>query len=265
MVSPSPLMGGGAPSLTLVPLWTSPLAPPPSLRIAVGGGASQVLGVALHLLYQATHEGRARLLGGCPPLSFGLRGPPPLTPLLLHAVRWERTLLRECPFFGALVCPPPFLCLHAMRWGRTLSSPLPVASWPSSCRSALLQGGGLRLRPPAAPLSLPPWSPPPLPPLLPLPSHPLVSRICWARYGVAGVWPLYGPPPGEKLIIRATMALACSYGVPLPPNGGRCALSDPGPSMDLPSCPSPFASYRGGGGGFSGLGRCSTSPVSGHA
>ena len=36
------------------------------------------MGVVPHLLYQAAHEGRARLLRGCPPLSFWLEGSPPL-------------------------------------------------------------------------------------------------------------------------------------------------------------------------------------------
>ena len=39
------------------------------------------MGVSPHLLYQAAHEGRARLLGGWTPLSSGLESTPP--PLLL--------------------------------------------------------------------------------------------------------------------------------------------------------------------------------------
>ena len=53
----------------------------------------------------------------------------------------------------------------------------------------------------------------------PLPPRPLAPRIFWACCGVAGVWPLCGPPPGGKLLIQSTMAWACSSGVPLPPNG----------------------------------------------
>ena len=86
-----------------------------SLCTALYGGVGplQVLGDAPHLLYQATHEGRALLLGGSPPLPFLMGCPTNLLPLL-HAVHWERTLLGGCL---ALLCPgllpPPPLPSHA--------------------------------------------------------------------------------------------------------------------------------------------------------
>ena len=78
-----------------------------------------------HLLYQAAHEGRARLLGGYPPLSFRMGSSPPLSSLYLHAVRWERTLLRGAPlgFSGYLGSPPS---QHAMRWEYTMIRGYPL-------------------------------------------------------------------------------------------------------------------------------------------
>ena len=63
---------------------------------------------------------------------------------------------------------------------------------------------------------------------LPVPQDPKKWASCDGR---AGVWPLCGPPPGVSRTNRATMAQACSSGVPLPPNGG----GDPPPSP-VPSC-----------------------------
>ena len=118
------------------------------------------MGVASHLLYQAVHEGRARLLRGCTPLSFGMDDPssppsPPHTympctgseccsggPLVtisgfrgspppLHAVRWERTLLGGCPLLV------PLLPLgHVVRWERILPFrriPLAILVRPARC------------------------------------------------------------------------------------------------------------------------------------
>ena len=77
------------------------------------------MGVSPHLLYQAAHKGRARLLGGWPPLSFGLESGPPLSSPSLHAVRWESTLLggSSLGVCGVLGSPPS---LHAVRGERTL-------------------------------------------------------------------------------------------------------------------------------------------------
>ena len=77
------------------------------------------MGVAPYLLYQAVHKGRARLLGGWPPLSFWLYGAPLLSSPSLHDVLWGRTLLWGSPFgnLGVRGLPPP---LHAVRWERTL-------------------------------------------------------------------------------------------------------------------------------------------------
>ena len=103
------------------------------------------MGVSPHLLVQTVHEGRAQLLGGCPPLSFWLGSCPYLpapsqhdvrlgrtllwgsplvvggeegAPPAVHAVSWERTLLGGCPFL--LLHPlapvdPPLLLGHAVR------------------------------------------------------------------------------------------------------------------------------------------------------
>ena len=107
------------------------------------------MGVSPHLLVQTAHEGRARLLGGGPPLLFWLGSCPilpspslhavrlgltllgggPLVvglgmgPPYVHAVRWERTLLGGCPLlFLLLLAPgyPPLPLGHAVRWERTL-------------------------------------------------------------------------------------------------------------------------------------------------
>ena len=81
-----------------------PLFPPPPPRFILRWGRACVsLGGSPHLLYQAAYKGRACLLRGCPPISFFVGGPPPLSPALPHAVRWERMLLGGCPLFGALI------------------------------------------------------------------------------------------------------------------------------------------------------------------
>ena len=64
--------------------FTVPLLLPPPHRFVWQCGASAGLGAAPHLLYQATHKGRALLLGGCPPrpplyVSPPLSPPPPLS------------------------------------------------------------------------------------------------------------------------------------------------------------------------------------------
>ena len=71
----------------------SRLLPPPLYFVLRWGGGFSGLEGFPHLLYQAAHKGRARLLGGCPPLSFGLESFPPLSSSSLHAVRWGRTLI----------------------------------------------------------------------------------------------------------------------------------------------------------------------------
>ena len=61
---------------------SSRLLPPTPHFVLRWGGAFQVLGVAPYFLYQAAHEGPARLLGGCPPLSFWLDDAPPPRPCI---------------------------------------------------------------------------------------------------------------------------------------------------------------------------------------
>ena len=82
-------------------------------------------------------------------------------------------------------------------------------------------------------------APPPLPPLCPLPPRPLDAQVCRACCDVSGVWPLCGPPPGRNLIIQATMARACSSGVPLPPNGVGAPSLTLGTSWASPLTPLP--------------------------
>ena len=143
---------------------------------------------------------------------------------------------------------PPYYFSSAVASSAVASS-LSLAERLSLCRMAPLwgRGGCRRLRYPS-PLHLPLLSPYPFPPLLSLPPRPLAPRVCRACCGFSGVWPLCGSPPCIKFMIRATMARACSSGVPLPPNGG----GDPTPTMVPPwiSPPTPSTSLRlalGGG------------------
>ena len=94
--------------------------------------------------------------------------------------------------------------------------------------------GGLLPRPPYYLLSSLPL-PPPLLLLLPLP---LARRFCRACCVGARAWPLGRPPPGGWLIIQYTMALACSYGVPFPPNGVGAPYCVPGTVGCSPVAPS---------------------------
>ena len=152
-------MGKVRPHRLIVCPCSHPPPSPPRFILRWGGGASQVFGVSPHLLYQAAHEGRARLLWGWPPLSFGMESAPPLfsssqhvvrwectllggdplcfsgglgSPPSQHVVRWERTLIRRCPILLVLLAWGVFLLLigHAMRWERTLPySGVPPFNW----------------------------------------------------------------------------------------------------------------------------------------
>ena len=74
--------------------------------------------------------------------------------------------------------------------------------WPSLCRLASLRGGwGCRVLSSPFHLPIPLLYPSHLPPCWLHPPCPLAPRISWACCGRSGVWPLYGPPPGGKLII----------------------------------------------------------------
>ena len=112
--SPSPLMGKVLPPL-LLSRPALPLFPPPlHFFLSWGGGALQVLGVSPHILVQSAHEGRARLLGGCPPLPFGMVSLPILSSPSLHAMSWGRTLLGGSPQgIGWILRSPP--SMHAVR------------------------------------------------------------------------------------------------------------------------------------------------------
>ena len=162
---------------------------------------------------------------------------------------------------------PPLPPSSASSSGSSAGSYLPSpAGWPSLCRLVALRGGGgCRVMPSPYPPPFPFLSPSPLPPLwLRLPC-PLSPQIGWACCVGAGVWPLCGPPPGWKLIIRAKMSRACSSGVPLPPSGVGAPPCSPGALLPAPLIPPPPASSYVGGGGFSGLEGCPPSPVSGCA
>ena len=79
---------------------------PPHPRFVLQWGASVGLGVRP----PSPLSGRARRAcapaqGVLPPPPLGQVPPPP--PLLLHALRWERTLLGGCPLFGLAVRGPP--------------------------------------------------------------------------------------------------------------------------------------------------------------
>ena len=82
----------------------------------------------------------------------------------------------------------------------------------------------------------------PLPTLRYLPPCPLAPWVCRACCGISRVWPPCGPPPGVKIMIRATTAWACSLGISLLPNGGGA----PTPTLVPPwlSPPTPFPSLR---------------------
>ena len=106
--SPLPPKGVGAPSPTLVPPWASPLIPSPLLHLAVGGGAAQVLGFDPHLLYQAAHKGRARLLRGPPPplWAWGCSPPPhPVTACRAMGAHADRGV--PPPWWPGLSPPSP--------------------------------------------------------------------------------------------------------------------------------------------------------------
>ena len=92
--------------------------------------------------------------------------------------------------------------------------------------------------------------PSPIPPLRTLRPQSLAPWICWACcVWVAGVGPLCRPPPGVKFMIQATIAWACSSGVPLPPNGGGAPTPTPvSPCLSPPTpSPSPWCVLGGGG------------------
>ena len=89
------------------------------------------LGVAPHILYQAAHEGRARLLRGCSPLSFGMEDPPPpsLSPfpaccaLVAHAA--QGVSLPQWPIY-----PPPSLsCMPCASSARCSGGAPSSSSW----------------------------------------------------------------------------------------------------------------------------------------
>ena len=101
------------PRLWFLPVF--PLLPPsPCLVLSWGGGAPQVLGVAPHLLYHTPHEGCAQLLGGFPPLSFGIGGfPPPPPPFPACCALGAHTVRGVSPSLVAFSGPSPSLsCMH---------------------------------------------------------------------------------------------------------------------------------------------------------
>ena len=130
--TPLPPNGESVPSLLPRPVFCSPLAPSPPIRLAVGGlyrsrapppitcirprtkGVRSCLGGAPLPSHgrgsppppspACCVQGGRMLLGGCSPFTLLVRGPPPFP--LLQTVRGERTLLGRCPPFFLLVCPP---------------------------------------------------------------------------------------------------------------------------------------------------------------
>ena len=106
--SPSPLMGEVRP-LRLLPRPDLFFLPPPLCFVLRwgGGGPPQVLGISPHLLVQTAHEGRARLLGGWPPLPFWLGSCPYLPDPSLHTVCLGRTLLGGSSFPVLISCSSP--------------------------------------------------------------------------------------------------------------------------------------------------------------
>ena len=78
------------------------------------------MGVSPHLLVQTVHIGRARLLGGWPPLPFWLGSCPYLPAPSQHDVRLGRTLLWGSPLVVVGVEEGPLPAVHAVRWERTL-------------------------------------------------------------------------------------------------------------------------------------------------
>ena len=130
-----------------------------------------------------------------------------------------------------------------------------LAGWPSRRQLADMWGVGLfcRLRSPS-PLPLTLLSPPHHPPRRARPPRPLAPWIFRACCESSGVWTLCGPPPGVRFMIRATMARACSSGVPLPPNGGGAPTSTPVSPRRLPPTPSPSLRLALGGGASQVLG-----------
>ena len=108
--------------------------------------------MAPHLLYQAAHKGRARLLGGCPLLSFRLGSISPLSSPSLHAMRWGRMLLGGSPQGVCVILGAP-PSLHAVRWERTLLWRVPrslplvlggalVPLWRAVCWEHTMPAGG---------------------------------------------------------------------------------------------------------------------------
>ena len=97
-----PIMGEVRPlqpwSLDGPPLFTLP----PHFVLRWGGGCSGLGGYPPSHISGHTQRACAPARGVSPPLLLG-EGSPPLPPALLHAVRWERTLLGGCPLFGVLV------------------------------------------------------------------------------------------------------------------------------------------------------------------
>ena len=122
---PFPPNGGGVPPPSPVPPWPPAPLPSPLRCPGLGGGPSQVLGVSPHLLVHTAHEGRARLLGGWPPLPFWLGSCPILPPSYLHSVHLGRTLLGGSPLVvGVGMGGPP--SVHAVRWDLTLLGGFPL-------------------------------------------------------------------------------------------------------------------------------------------
>ena len=108
---PPPLMGKVRPPHLLF-LPCSRLLPPPFASSCVGGGASQVLGVSPHLLYQAAHEGRARLLRGCPlPLRQAGGFSPPTPPIPACCVLGSHTAWGVPPPRWPVLDPPSLSCM----------------------------------------------------------------------------------------------------------------------------------------------------------
>ena len=107
--------------------------------------------------------------------------------------------------------PLPSSASLALLMSPLAPAPVPpsLVGWTSLYQLVALRGaGGGHVCPSPSPLPLPLLSPSPLPPLRLCPLCPLAPQIGQACCGCARVWPLCGPPPGGKLIIRATIAWA---------------------------------------------------------
>ena len=145
------------------------------------------------------------LWGGCvPPVQVTLTAPPPWG-LSVHF-----SLLFFRFFHFILLCRLLLRCRFI-----SLSGQMVVPSL-AGCSVGKLGVSSVALSLPSPPS---PPIPSPLPTLWYLPPRTLAHRACRAHCGIAGVFPLCGPPPGVQFMIRAMMSPACSLGVPLPPNG----------------------------------------------